>query len=134
MQWLLVGLVLVLAMVMALQIAMLLRVRKQEGRAAPPLNEVLPDGVEPQPRMLLYFYSEHCGPCRGVTPLVDALAERHDGVVKVDVRRNMETARRFGVMGTPSLVRVEDGIISRVHIGGITEGRLEQFYLSGRSA
>lgn len=129
MQWLLLALVLVLILVAALQLMMYLRARRQEGRAAPPLEEVLPAGVAPQQRMLLYFYSEHCGPCKTVTPLVEALGQTHDGVVKVDVRRHMETARRFGIMGTPSLVRVDEGTISRVHMGGITAKRLEQLYL-----
>jgi len=129
MQWLLAGLVLVLLLVAALQIALFIKARRQEGREAPPFETVLPEGVSPQSRMLFYFYSEHCGPCKSVTPLIDDLAERHDGVVKVDVRRHMETARRFGVMGTPSLVRVDDGTISRVHMGGVTAKRLEQMYL-----
>lgn len=129
MQWLAWVMIAILLLIVALQIGMLLKARRQQGKAAPPLEEVLPEGVTPQRRMLLYFYSEHCGPCRSMTPLVDELGQRHDGVVKVDVRRHMETARRFGVMGTPSLIRVEDGTISRVHMGGISARRLEQFYL-----
>jgi thioredoxin 1 len=128
MQWLLIVMVLVIVLVAALQIVLLLKAKRQEGRAAPPLEEVLPEGVKPQPHMLFYFYSEHCGPCKAVTPLVDELGSRQEGVVKVDVRRHMETARRFGVMGTPTLVRVEEGRIVKVHVGGISSGRFEQFY------
>lgn len=128
MQWLLVLFLLLLIGVAGLQIALFLRSKRQEGKVAPPLDEVLPEGVSPQPRMLLYFYSEHCGPCRSVTPLVEELAKQHAGVVKVDVRRHMHTARRFGVMGTPSLVRIDDGMITRVHVGGISTHRLQQFF------
>jgi thioredoxin 1 len=129
MQWLLLALVLLLLVVAGMQVALLVKVKKQEGRQAPPLDEVLPEGVSPQPRMLLYFYSEHCGPCRNVTPLVEELGRQHAGVIKVDVRRHMQTARQFGVMGTPSLVRVDNGTISRVHVGGISGKRLESLFI-----
>jgi thioredoxin 1 len=78
--------------------------------------------------MLLYFYSEHCGACRPVTPLIDELSRARQGVVKVDVRRHIDTARRFGIMGTPSLVLVDKGQIARVHVGAISDGYLQQFY------
>lgn len=128
MQWLLLALVVLLLAVAGLQLFLLLKTKRREGSAAPPLAEVLPDGVEPRPRMLFYFYSEHCGPCRSVTPLVEELGQRHDGVVKIDVRRHMQTARRFGVMGTPSLVRVDNGVITRIHVGAISEGKLGQLF------
>lgn len=127
MQWLLIVMVLIVVLVAALQIVLLLKAKRQEGRVAPPLEEVLPEGVKAQPQMLFYFYSEHCGPCKAVTPLVDELESRQEGVVKVDVRRHMHTARRFGVMGTPTLVRVDEGRIAKVHVGGISSGRFEQF-------
>ena len=128
MQWLLLALVLVIVLIAGLQLFMMLRFKRQEGTAAPSLDGLLPEGISPQPRMLFYFYSEHCGPCKAVTPLVDELQGRHEGVVKVDVRRNMEIARRFGVMGTPTLIRVEDGRIAKIHVGGISRSRFEQFY------
>lgn len=128
MQWLVALLILVVVAVAGLQVAMLLKAKRQEGRAAPPLDEVLPEGIVPQSRMLFYFYSEHCGPCKAVTPLVDELKSRDAGVVKVDVRRHMGTARRFGVMGTPTLIRVDEGKIARVHVGGISTARLVRFY------
>lgn len=102
--------------------------RRQERKVAPPLHEVLPDGIAPQPRMLLYFYSEHCGACRAVTPLIEALGQERTGVVKVDVRRHIETARRFDIVRTPSLVLVDEGRIAGVHVGAISDSKLLHFY------
>ncbi len=128
MQWILNTLIVLLSLFALLQLVLLWRERRREGRAAPPLHEVLPAGVSPQPRMLLYFYSEHCGACRGVTPLIDELGNEKEGVVKLDVRRHIDTARRFGIIGTPSLVLVDEGMIARTHVGAISSGKLHQFY------
>lgn len=123
--------VIVLAVVLlmaALQLYVVWRAHRSLGQMAPPLEEVLPAGTSPQRRMLFYFYSEHCGPCRSVTPLIDDLADGDEGVVKFDVRRHFAVARRFGVMGTPTLVLLLDGRIARVHVGGITPARLQRFW------
>jgi len=128
MHWMLNALIVLLLLFALMQLVLLWRAKRQEGKAAPPLHEVLPQGVVPQPRMLFYFYSEHCGACRHVTPLVDELSQARDGVVKVDVRRHIDTARRFGIMGTPSLVLVDRGQIARIHVGAISDGKLQQFY------
>ncbi len=128
MQWVFNTLILLLSLFAVLQLVRLWRDRHREGKAAPPLHEVLPTGVSPKPRMLFYFYSEHCGACRGVTPLIEDLERERDGVVKVDVRRHIDTARRFGITGTPSLVLVDNGMIARIHVGSINGGTLQQFY------
>lgn len=127
MQWLLTTLILLLLLIAVMQLALLWRARKREGKMAPPFHDVLPEGVAPQQRMLLYFYSEHCGACRNVTPLIDRLSSEKDGVVKVDVRRHIDTARRFGITVTPSLVLVDKGLIARMHVGVFSDGTLQQF-------
>lgn len=128
MNWILAAFVVLLVLVAVLRLVRWWRTRRQQGKAAPPLHEVVPEGIEPQPRMLFYFYSEHCGACRQVTPLIEALGREREGVVKVDVRRHIGTARRFGIMGTPSMVLVDRGQIARVHVGAISGGELQQFY------
>lgn len=127
MQWLLNTLILLLLLIAVMQLLLLWRARKREGKIAPPFHDVLPEGMAPQQRMLLYFYSEHCGACRSVTPLIDQLSREKKGVVKVDVRRHTDTARRFGIKVTPSLVLVDKGQIARMHVGVFSDGTLQQF-------
>ena len=109
-------------------VVLALKAKRRRDKAAPPLSEVLPEEIPPRPRMLFYFYSEHCGQCRGVTPLIEALQRQDEGVVMVDVRRQMAVARRFGGLGTPSLVRVDGGIVSNVHVGTISPRQLQRFF------
>jgi thioredoxin 1 len=127
MQWLIILLIALLLVLTVVKLRLLRRAGRQEESVAPPLNDVLPDGVAAQRRMLFYFYSEHCVLCRSVTPLIEELHRHGDEVVKVDVRRHPVTARRFGIRRTPSLVLVDSGRIAKVHAGAIDKATLRQF-------
>lgn len=58
---------------------------------------------------LLDFYSEHCGPCRQMTPVIAELERRGHSVEKIDVDRQPELASRFRVESIPCLVVVAEG-------------------------
>jgi thioredoxin 1 len=51
-------------------------------------------------------------PCRMVTPVLDELAGKYEGklkVTKVDVDANQKTAMRFNVRSIPSILFFKDG-------------------------
>lgn len=82
-------------------------------------------GAQAVSKRLYYFFSPNCGPCRTMSPIVDRLAQRHAGVIKVDISTDLETARRFGVMGTPTTLLVKEDRIAEVLVGPQSEHRLE---------
>ena len=63
--------------------------------------------------VLLDFYAEWCGPCRTVLPIVDEIsAERDDIVVgKINVDKEQELARDFGIISIPTLIVLKNGKI-----------------------
>lgn len=108
----------------ALQLRVIFATRRLKGRPAPPLDALLDESQRQQQRLLFYFFSEHCGPCRAMTPVVERLADRHPNIVKVDVERSPELARGFGVMATPTVILVQEGRIAKVAVGTVGERKL----------
>lgn len=62
--------------------------------------------------VLVDLWAAWCGPCRLVAPVLERLAARYAGrvkVVKVDVDRNPATSARYDARSIPTLVLVRDG-------------------------
>ena len=67
---------------------------------------------EAEQPVLVDFGAEWCHPCKQLDPIVDELAEEWEGrvkVVKLDIDDNVDTTRRFGVMGVPTLMLFLNG-------------------------
>jgi thioredoxin 2 len=75
------------------------------------------------------FWAAWCGPCRMISPVLEDLAGRHAGrlkVVKVDVDANPGLAARFGAQSIPLLVVIRDGHeVDRI-VGALPRAALEQ--------
>jgi thioredoxin 2 len=75
------------------------------------------------------FWAAWCGPCRMISPVLQDLAGRHAGhlkVVKVDVDANPELAARFGAQSIPLLVVMRNGEeVDRI-VGALPRAALEQ--------
>ncbi|MEW8506074.1 MAG: thioredoxin family protein [Candidatus Thiodiazotropha sp.] len=74
---------------------------------------------------LIYFYSQNCSPCRKMTPIIDRLAEKHPGVVKIDVREDPDTSRQFNIRATPTLVLLKENVVMDIALGAKSESQLE---------
>ncbi len=74
------------------------------------------------------FWAPWCGPCRVMEPILDELAEQHQGRVKftkLNVDDNQQTATRFEILSIPTLLVFKDGSVQKKLIGAVPRRRLE---------
>jgi len=102
----------------------LLRARLARGRAVPELDALLTDAQRGQQRLLVYFWSPTCGMCRSMTPVIDKLAAERGDVLKVNAAESVALAKHFGVMATPSIALVEQGVLKKLVVGAKSEPQI----------
>ena len=74
------------------------------------------------------FWAPWCGPCRVMDPILDELAEQHQGKVKftkMNVDDNPDTAARFEILSIPTVMVFESGDVQKKLIGAVPRRRLE---------
>lgn len=76
-------------------------------------------------RMLLYFHSPRCAPCRRMAPIVEELVAEGRALA-LDISSAPEIARRFNVRATPTTLLVERGTIVKVLLGFQSRERLRE--------
>src|ERR687898_1678012 len=77
------------------------------------------------------FWAEWCGPCRTLSPALEAAASKREGDVelaKLDVDQNQQLAAAFGIRGIPAVKAFRDGQVSDQFTGAIPPARVEEFF------
>lgn len=70
--------------------------------------------------VLVDFWAPWCGPCRAVAPILEQLASKYDGKIKIgklNVDEEPALASKFRVMSIPTLILFRSGIIVKQLVG-----------------
>ena len=76
------------------------------------------------------FWAEWCGPCKVMSPLVDALANELGDkvkVVKVNIDENPNAPTKYGVRGIPTFMVFKGGQLVDTKVGSMSKTQLSDW-------
>lgn len=92
-------------------------------------DDFVSEVVESPIPVLVDFYADWCGPCRMLSPALEAIASEYAGrvkVVKLNVDEEPEIAGHFSIQSIPTLVAFSDGRLLARLVGIGSPGQLRQ--------
>ena len=86
------------------------------------------DAVKEYPLLVVDCWAEWCAPCRMVAPIIEDLAEAHQGKItfgKLNIDYNRSVATRYQIMSIPTILIFKEGQLVDTKLGAMPRQVLE---------
>ena len=86
------------------------------------------DVLDSEKLVLVDFWAEWCGPCRAVSPILDAIASEHADkikIVKLNVDDNPQIAMKYQITSIPAMKVFRGGEVVKTIIGAKPKPAIE---------
>jgi thioredoxin 1 len=77
---------------------------------------------------MVEFWAEWCEPCKIVAPVIEELARKYQGrikIVQMNVAENPETPAKFGIRNLPAIILFKGGEVKHTIIGAYPRSLLD---------
>ena len=90
--------------------------------------------IESELPVLVDFWTDGCGPCEAMAPMLDEFSERLDGKLKIAkfyisldevLDQSNGVAQKYDVMGFPTFLGFKNGELVATELGGLSEDEFE---------
>jgi thioredoxin len=88
------------------------------------------DILKSEQPVLVDFWAPWCGPCRTVAPIMDELADKYQGklkVAKLNVDEASQVAMKYGVTSIPTFILFKGGAVADRMLGAVPRGEFLKF-------
>ncbi len=80
--------------------------------------------------VLVDYWAEWCGPCKGLAPVLDQVAREYAGrlkIAKLNVDENSEIPPKYNIRGIPTLMLFKNGVEVANKMGALSKSQLSAF-------
>lgn len=107
----------IVGIILIMQFLIRLKSWTKRGKNAPRVSGSLGKSIQQGEKVIAYFYSPTCSACRTQEKYLPKIQENFTNIFRINAVKEREVATAFGLMGTPTTVIIDKGIIKEYFVG-----------------